>query len=88
MKKMIPTCCMFVLVGLFGWNTKLAYSVGTVQDIPDAISNNHTWLFLPIYSADLNLVEKKGSQLKAIALQVEFLFRKYYFSRSLTSLVL
>ena len=68
MKKMFPTCCMFVLAGLFGWNTKLAYSVGTVQDIPDAISNNHTWLFLPIYSADLNLIEKKGSQLKAIAI--------------------
>lgn len=32
MKKMFPTCCMFVLVGLFGWNTKLAYSVGAVQD--------------------------------------------------------
>ena len=57
MKKMFPTCCMFVLAGLFGWNTKLAYSVGTVQDIPDAISNNHTWLFLPIYSTDLNLIE-------------------------------
>ena len=29
---MFPTCCMFVLAGLFGWNTKLAYSVGAVQD--------------------------------------------------------
>ena len=31
-KKMFPTCCMFVLAGLFGWNTKFAYSVGAVQD--------------------------------------------------------